>query len=230
MAQEVEHKKAGRKTRKDLIREGDAENGTRTKKVINHNRETMHLGYNSVDMHDPVSIRKRLRQYLDLCLENEMKPSTAGLALAFGMSRMNMLRYLKGNVRLPDECMQVFVQMDALLNANAEENLQENNINPVAGIFLLKNNQGYKDTTDIVVNPSTAFGDDVPVDDLKRRYLDSIAYVDKTAEGAEDEVQQIGPPETDHWDKDKVLFSKDKPQPPKQPIKVVIESTDEVKG
>ena len=227
MAQEVEHKKAGRKTQKDLIREGDAENGTRTKKVINHNRETMHLGYNPVDMHDPVSIRKRLRQYLDLCLENEMKPSVPGLALAFGMSRMNMQRYLKGQIRLPDECMQVFVQMDALLNANAEENLQENNINAIAGIFLLKNHHGYTDTTTVQVNPSVAFGEDIPIDDLKRRYLDSIEYADKTAE---DEEPQIGPPVTDHWEKDKVLFSKDKPQEPKQPIGAVPKSTDEGKA
>ena len=40
-----------------------------------------------VDMKEPEQVRERIGQYLDLCAKDDMKPSVAGLALAFGVDR-----------------------------------------------------------------------------------------------------------------------------------------------
>ena len=39
------------------------------------------------DMKEPVQVKERIGQYLEICAEDDMKPSVAGLALAFGVHR-----------------------------------------------------------------------------------------------------------------------------------------------
>ena len=41
----------------------------------------------SVDMKQPPQVKERIGMYLSICAEDDMKPSVAGLALAFGVSR-----------------------------------------------------------------------------------------------------------------------------------------------
>ena len=56
------------------------------------------------------------------------------------------------------------------------ENMWENymnsgKINPVAGIFLGKNNYGYQDKTEYVLTPNTNTDNDYSADEIRERYI-----------------------------------------------------------
>lgn len=44
-------------------------------------------------------------------------------------------------------------------------------VNPVAGIFLGKNNYGYQDKTEYVLTPNTNQDDNYSADDIRQRYI-----------------------------------------------------------
>ena len=67
------------------------------------------------------------------------------------------------------------------------ENLMENymqngKINPVSGIFLMKNNFGYQDKTEYVLTPNTHSDSDYDADDIKKRYLTDSATIDSDSD------------------------------------------------
>ena len=50
-----------------------------------------------------------------------------------------------------------------------EQIMQNGKINPASGIFLGKNNFGYKDQTEHVLTPNTRLSDNIAPADLQRR-------------------------------------------------------------
>lgn len=97
-------------------------------------------------------IERRCYDYLETCINNNMKPSVAGISLAIGVGRETFLRYVNGNVDMPRENRETLQRYYTLLNALMEDYMQNGKINPVSALFLLKNNFGYKDTQEFVVN------------------------------------------------------------------------------
>jgi hypothetical protein len=51
-----------------------------------------------------------------------------------------------------------------------ENNFQSGKLNPVAGIFLAKNNYGYKDQNEYVLTPNKRDDSPVSADEIKARY------------------------------------------------------------
>ena len=98
------------------------------------------------------TIDRRCYDYMEKCIENEMKPGIAGLALAIGLGRQTLINYINGNVDMPFENRAVLQRYYTFLNAILEDYTQNGKINPVSALFLLKNNFGYKDTQEFVVN------------------------------------------------------------------------------
>ena len=68
----------------------DLEPGDNTK-YINHSMTIMK--WKTPDMNDLEAVEKRCFDYFDLCAKNDMKPTFAGFALAFGVDRMTMWRW-----------------------------------------------------------------------------------------------------------------------------------------
>ncbi len=59
--------------------------------------------------------------------------------------------------------------------------MQNGKINPVSGIFLMKNNFGYADKSEVVLTPNNPLGESRSQAELEQKYLDALP-----AEGAED--------------------------------------------
>ena len=97
-------------------------------------------------------ISTRCFDYVELCMRNAMKPSIAGLALAIGVGRETLLNYINGVTPIPNDNRLVLQKFNGLLNSLMEDYMQNGKINPVTAIFLAKNNFGYKDTQEFVVN------------------------------------------------------------------------------
>ena len=55
-----------------------------------------------------------------------------------------------------------------------EDYMQNGKINPVSGIFLMKNNFGYADKQEVVLTPNNPLGEQKSTDELEQRYLESV--------------------------------------------------------
>lgn len=130
-----------------------------------------------VDMREPEQVAERIEQYFGICIEDDMKPSVAGLACAFGVDRKTIWAWANGvdSKTLPTESRNLIKKAYQVLNAQMENYMQNGKINPVAGIFLMKNNMGYVDKQEMVLTPNQQLGDQVSPEDLQRKYLEDTA-------------------------------------------------------
>ena len=119
-----------------------------------HNLDLMSLAPIDCKIERSEVLEQRCFDYFDCCMRNEMKPSTAGLALAIGVTRQTLLDYINGVTPIPKENRAILQRVNTMLNSLMEDYMMNGKINPVAGLFLSKNNFGYKDTQEFVVNNS----------------------------------------------------------------------------
>ena len=135
-----------------------------------------------VDMQDPAAVRERVNQFLQYCVERDMKPTVESMALAFNTNRMQLWRWKEGvdSGNIPESVRIEIRRGYSLMNQLLSQAMANGKINPVAAIFLLKNNHGYKDQTDVVVAPSTAYGSDNP-DEVRDKYIEDVTNI--SAEG-----------------------------------------------
>lgn len=111
-----------------------------------------------IDLSVAGQIRQRYAEYLDLCKRHNSKPLISGLALAMGTTRSEYMRHAAGKntaltARLTSESDQELKRCFDFLEVCWEQAMQNNGYRqPVAGIFLGKNNFGYKDTSETIVH------------------------------------------------------------------------------
>lgn len=108
----------------------------------------------TVDLNDAQAVRQRLAEYFQICIENDMKANIAGVANALGVSRQYLWEISNGKTSKDRVVVDTIKKVYALLNQQMEDFMQNGKINPVAGIFLMKNNMGYKDEQEIVLSPN----------------------------------------------------------------------------
>lgn len=168
--------KESRKVRRRPDSTVQAEPGDNSK-FTRHNRMLYELV--PVTFESAEEVKERTITYLDICEQNDMKPSVAGYALALGIDRVNLWRIVTGATVKPAEVRNVLKRAYDLLNAQMEDYMQNGKINPVSGIFLMKNAWGYKDKQEIEVSANQ--GDAESPDQLASKYADAIP-VDFTAD------------------------------------------------
>ena len=117
-------------------------------------------------------VAERTTTYLDICEQNDMKPSVAGYALALGINRKTLWEYVSGRTVKPPAVCDVLKRAYNLLNAQMEDYMQNGKINPVSGIFLMKNSFQYQDKQEIEVSANQ--GDTETPDQLAAKYADAI--------------------------------------------------------
>lgn len=126
------------------------EQGENTK-YLTHDLKLFNLP--EIDLNNAEQVKQRINEYLSICAEDDIKPSVASLALCLKLSRFNLFDNLNGksNVINNPECIHTIKAVYDLINSYYEHMMNNGKINPVAGIFLMKNNLGYKDVTDYMV-------------------------------------------------------------------------------
>lgn len=128
-----------------------------------------------IDTSNPAEVEKRLDEYFQLCAVNDMRPNVPSMALSLGIDRRTLWKWANGegqgkNSDIRDTIKRAY----SLLNILIEEYMQTGKINPVSGIFLMKNNFGYTDKQEVVVTPNNPLGDQTSNSELEQRYLDSV--------------------------------------------------------
>ena len=154
-------------------------------KYLSHSLAMM--DWKKPDMKSVEAVQERIRDYFQLCADNDMKPSFAGMALAFGVDRTTMWKWCSGagDIKpLPPEIRNALKKGQQILNAQMEDYMQNGKINPVSGIFLMKNNMGYTDQQEVVLRPDSPLGEKADPEALKRKYLeDAYGVIDSETVG-----------------------------------------------
>lgn len=118
-----------------------------------------------IDLTDVNQVEGRIKEYLAIENAYNNRPTVSGLAMCLnGMDRHGIREIVTGNfgntrgtiTRLPVEVTALIKKYYALLTNLWEDYMQSGQINPVSGIFLGKNNFGYRDQTEYIVTPNTA--------------------------------------------------------------------------
>lgn len=122
----------------------------------------------------PAQVEKRVAEYMAVCTEYNVKPTFAGLTLAFGLSKSTFMRHATGEVQSMPGVMEELETAIAMINDILETAMSEGKTPTVSGIFLLKNNFGYKDQSEVTVKPSPALGTGKSQKSLESEYLDSV--------------------------------------------------------
>ena len=117
-----------------------------------HVYELMTLRPIDVRMCQPADIEERSQQYFLKCAETNMTPTVAGFALALGMDRRKLQDVVAGRMAIPDDNREEINKYYTALNALLESYVLNCKTQVVGGIFLLKNNFGYKDQQEFVLN------------------------------------------------------------------------------
>lgn len=117
-----------------------------------HTFELMRLKPLDIRLCKAEEVQNRCEQYFEICVRNNMRPSVAGFALAIGVSRRRLQDAIAGRWTIPSDNRDVLNRYYMSLNAMMEDMLMHNKIQVVGGIFLLKNNFGYKDQQEVVFN------------------------------------------------------------------------------
>lgn len=147
------------------------------RKYLQHNLKMWE--WPKVDMKKPEDVHDRVTLYFQTCADDDMKPSVAGLALAFGIDRRTLWKWINGvqSDFVASESRDALKKAYQILNAQMENYMQNGKINPVAGIFLMKNNMGYQDKQEVVVTPNQQLGEQIPAEKLEQKYLEDVIGV-----------------------------------------------------
>lgn len=142
-------------------------------KYLAHSLKLMELP--KIDTDDPAALHDRIVEYFTLCAEDDMKPSVAGLALSLRVERQTLWRW-KHETDKPEKCdtiKRAYQVLDVLMN----DYMQNGKINPVSGIFLMKNNLGYTDKQEVIVTPKKTLDGDMSrsPEELRRMYVEQVA-------------------------------------------------------
>lgn len=162
-----------RKSRKDsvwMMQDGD------NSKITRHTFQLMQLP--KIDMDDPVQVEERIAYYFEKCVTDDVKPGVAGLCLALGISRQTWQSWGQGT-RRSSEYTDIVERSRRTMEAVMEQYMLSGKINPVTGIFLLKNNFGYADKSEVVLTPNNPLGEQKDMEVLKRKYLDNVYEYDE---------------------------------------------------
>lgn len=124
--------------------------GENTKYLL-HDMKLLNLPY--IDMENVQQVKQRINEYLTICAEDDIKPSIASLALSFHLSRFQLFDYINGRSEgiKNTESVHAIKEIYNTINSYYEHMMNNGRINPVAGIFLMKNNLGYRDETNYIV-------------------------------------------------------------------------------
>lgn len=154
-----------------LVREGKDDSLSPNLKALAMNMLLLNLP--QIDYKDGAAVWARTCQYFEMCSTMDEKPSVEGYALALGVDRRKLTKWLDGEAEVPEDTIKAISKGYQLLGAQMSSFMLNGKINPIAGIFLMRNNLGYTNV-DKVEEEKKPEEDTAPVDadEMIRRFKD----------------------------------------------------------
>jgi hypothetical protein len=110
-----------------------------------------------IDLYAPGTVEPQINAYYQLCADHDMKPAVTGLSLALGTDRRRLWEINADHpnaLKIPQDNKEAIKRAYVGMEFMWENMMQNGKINPVSGIFLGKNNFGYKDQQEYVLTPN----------------------------------------------------------------------------
>lgn len=123
-------------------------------------------------------VTQRIKDYFTICAEDDMKPSVAGLALAMDIDRRYLWEIREGRKGKNPAVADTLKKAMKILDLQMVDYMQNGKINPVSGIFLMKNNFGYADKQEVEVTAKNPLGDEPDPKAIEEKYVESVV-IDK---------------------------------------------------
>lgn len=129
-----------------------------------------------VDLNDSNAVKERIDLYMQMCYENDFKPTVSSLAAVLGFDRKTLYAVVNGSMpdrykTLPTFSLDTIKKAYSSMEQLWENYMQNGKINPVSGIFLAKNNFNYVDKVEHVVEAKATLAED----EMENRYLSTLA-------------------------------------------------------
>lgn len=134
----------------------------------------------NIDLDNVEEVQQRLSDYFALYTSRDMKPTVAGMAIALNGRSRQWLWAVTHNApvngqgyktELRPEVADTIKKAYFMLENMWETYMGAGKVNPVAGIFLGKNNFGYQDKTEYVLTPNQQNDSDYDADEIRDRYI-----------------------------------------------------------
>ena len=122
-----------------------------------------------------LEVQGRHADYMRICKKYGKRMTVAGFAESLGINRQTLWRIATGQLPKPKEVVDFINYVITSINSELEDLMVSGKINPVSGIFLLKQS-GYKDNVDLTIK--TDGRTEKSEEELAAEYLDSIPTVD----------------------------------------------------
>ena len=127
-----------------------------------------------IDTNDAEQVAARIDQYHEFCIEQDMKPDVVGMAMALGISRKTLWAWENGvESNKPAAVRNVIKRGREINELMLVQMMQNNQINTVAAIFLLKNSHEYKDQQDVIITPNTPAESRDP-GEIRNQYIQAL--------------------------------------------------------
>ena len=145
-----------------------------------------------VDLNKPEEVQSRLAEYFQIHFDADVKPTVAGMAMALGIDRRRLWEIRVGakmggttEYELPTPTLVAIKKAYDFVENLMENYMQNGKINPVSGIFLMKNNFGYQDKTEYVVTPNMNSDSDYSAEDIRKRYMSDSPTLEQLSDSAD---------------------------------------------
>lgn len=124
-----------------------------------------------IDISDIEQVKGRCEWYFNHCIEDDVRPTVTGLSNALGITRQTFNRWCVGEER--GKTHREYIQrVRNIMEEMMEGYMLNGKINPVSGIFLMKNNFGYTNKSEVVLTPNSPFGENTASpEELQQKYL-----------------------------------------------------------
>lgn len=123
-----------------------------------------------IDNTNAQQVRQRVREYFEICLHENLVPNIASLCLALHIDRVYFTRIINGNyAKFSEECIEEYRQAKRMLDSIMETHMLNGSVNPVSGIFLMKN-MGYSDKQEVEIAPPSQLNQQQSADSIRKKY------------------------------------------------------------
>lgn len=138
--------------------------------------------FGPVDTNDADQVDQRIKDYFFYCVQNDIRPSAEGIALSLNTNRTTLWRWREGSEsNKPEGVRNAIKKAYSILNYILTQLVQDGHINPVSGIFLLKNNYSYFDKSEVVITPTNPLTVDDP-ETARNRYVQALPETTEQSE------------------------------------------------
>ena len=145
------------------------------------------VSWEPVDRNDIPGLQKRFEEYIQYCIDNDVKPGNLTCYAALGISKQVAMDWETGRYG-SKEHVDFIKKVKSFCSSFRELLMLDNKVNVVTGIFWQKNYDGLVDKQEYVLTPNQQNDNDYSADEIRERYIASDQQKRLTANNSDEDT------------------------------------------